>query len=462
MNTHLLIAAIRARYRLFLFIFVTTVLVATIVSLLLPKTYIAEVSMLVNNRVDQSMSNAMEIPAQERIGYIQTQVEIISSPKVAHRVVQDLGLEKRPEAFVAVGEDFEGASFLADRMATTLLNRLKVSTSQSSVINIAFPSLDPMFSAQLANAFAKAYMDIALELRVEPSRKTADWFDEQITTLRDSLNQALANLAEYQKGKGIVTLDEQQLDADTFVSNQFKAGAPYKNEALRHQIQTRTMLTNEMVNSNGNFASAQRQRIRAELQQSEMKLRELGAQLGSNHPSYQKQLSITANLRTELGKWNDLTQQNTPPDSAALRNAMTAQQTRLAELREYRSQLNLLTRNVDIAQRAYETAMQRAVEKKVESRASLSNISILNDASIPFIPARPRILLNIALSAVVGTLLGLCAIYLMEMFDRRVRMAGDLENEWNMPLLAELNGWQATPGRLINDPGPTKFLPNHA
>jgi succinoglycan biosynthesis transport protein ExoP len=462
MKTHLLLAAIRARYRLFLFICGTTVMVATIVSLLLPKTYVAEVSMLVDNKADQSMSNSIDAPVRERIGYMQTQVDIISSPKVAQKVVRDLKLESHPEAFAAVGEDFAGANWLADRMSTTLLNRLKVSTSQSSVINIAFPSLDPKFSAQIANAFAKAYRDTALELRVEPSKKTAAWFDEQITNLRNNLDQALARLANYQKDKGIVTLDEQQLDADNFVTSQHKEGSPYSSPVLRQQMLARSMLANERGNLNGNFTSAQNQRIRAELQQSETKLRELGAQLGSNHPSYQRQLSTTMNLRAELSRSSEQASQSSPRTEAAFRNAMTAQQARLAEIRDYRNQSNVLIREVDIAQKAYETAMQRAVEKKVESRASLSNVSILNAATVPFIPARPRVLLNIALSVIVGTLLGLSTIYLMEMFDRRIRNLGDLENEWNVPLLAELNNWQADRARLINGPDPIKFLPNHA
>lgn len=461
MNAQLLLAAIRARYRLFLFICGTTIIVTTVVSLLLPKTYIAEVSMLVDNKADQSMSNSIDLPVRERIGYMQTQVDIISSPKVAQKVIHDLKLESHPEAFAAVGEDFVGANWLADRMASTLLNRLKVSTSQSSVINIAFPSLDPKFSAKIANAFANAYMDTALELRVEPSKKTAAWFDEQIKNLKNNLDQALARLANYQKGKGIVTLDEQQLDANNFVSSQYKEGSLYNNPVLRQQMLARSLQANDQANSNNNYANAQNQRIRTELQQSEAKLRELSAQLGSNHPSYQRQLATTMSLRAELGRSSEQALQNNPRSEAAFRNAVTAQQARLAEIREYRNQSNVLVREVEIAQKAYETAMQRAVEKKVESRASLSNVSILNAATVPFIPARPRVLLNIALSVIVGTLLGLSTIYLLEMFDRRVRARDDMDNEWNVPLLAELNNWQANQGHLLNGPTPVKFLPNH-
>ncbi len=46
------------------------------------------------------------------------------------------------------------------------------------------------------------------------------------------------------------------------------------------------------------------------------------------------------------------------------------------------------------------------MDKKVESRASLSNVSVLNAAAVPFKPARPRIALNIGLSAIIGALLG--------------------------------------------------------
>jgi capsular polysaccharide biosynthesis protein len=116
-------------------------------------------------------------------------------------------------------------------------------------------------------------------------------------------------------------------------------------------------------------------------------------------------------------------------------------------------------REAEIAEKAYETAMQRAVSARVDSRANLTNISVLNPAVAPIKPIRPRLAMNLALALVVGTLLGLTTIYLMEMFDRRVRSTNDLENALNIPYLGEFNAWQPQAGRLLGPPHLMQTLP---
>jgi chain length determinant protein EpsF len=452
MNNHLFLSALRARYRVLLFVLGLTVLVAIAVSLLLPKTYVATAAMLVDNKTEQSMSNSVETNVRERTGYMQTQIDLINSQKVAHKVVSELGLILNPEARSALEEAFDADDAIEDRLAESLLKRLKIDTSQSSVINIAFSSNNAGFSALVANAFAKAYMDTALELRVEPSRQTAVWFDEQIKGLRNNLEQALARLTDYQKEKGIVTLDERQ-DADSSLTNQSRAfnGLGRQQTVLR---QAEATSGDPFIN----YAGLRHQKVKAELARAEERLHELEMRLGSSHPSYQRQLSVTESLRFEASKTAGSVVQQRQQHDAELRDARTAQEARVVQLRQYRNQVGVLMRDVEISQKAYEIAMQRSVDKRVESRASLTNVSLLNPAAVPFKAARPRIGVNIALSVIVGLLLGLCIIYLQEMFDRRVRSYGDLENEWQVPLLAELNASHPAQARLSRISGSVPVL----
>jgi uncharacterized protein involved in exopolysaccharide biosynthesis len=66
----------------------------------------------------------------------------------------------------------------------------------------------------VANAFAQAYIETNIELRVDPARQYAAWFDERLKTLRDNLEQAQARLSAYQQEKGIVATDER-VDQET-------------------------------------------------------------------------------------------------------------------------------------------------------------------------------------------------------------------------------------------------------
>jgi uncharacterized protein involved in exopolysaccharide biosynthesis len=208
------------------------------------------------------------------------------------------------------------------------------------------------------------------------------------------------------------------------------------------------------------------QKLKADLLQGEARLQELSMQYGSNYPQYQRQLSenrslgrkLDAEMRKVVAGIASSVRQSRQRE-ADLMNAMAAQRARLLELKENRNEFTVLRRNVESAERAYDTAMQRGVVSQVESRASQTNVTVLNPAVVPSKPFQPKISLNIALSVVIGTMLGIAIVMLMEMFDRRVRLRSDLDLD--VPLLAVLNTWQPAQGRLLGGPsGADRALPN--
>lgn len=460
MNPELLYSALRARFRVLLFVLAGTVLVTLLVSLVMPKTYVATATLLVNSNDDQFMSKSGNERASERIGfehagYMQTQVDIITNDKIARKVVGDLQLAEVPELRADFDDATNGNGTIEDWLAAGLLKKLKVDVSQSNVIRIQFPSSDAHRAAQVANAFAKAYMDTVLELRVAPSRQTAAWFDEQLKGLRGNLEQAHGRLMSYQKEKGIASLDER-FDIESL------ALSDLATQVVRAQAQRAGALPAESA-SGTRAKLGNHEAIRAELRRAEAKLVDVSAQYGINHPSYQRQLSEVQYLRDALNadaanSSGNVAQLNKRRE-AALRSALATQQQRVMELKQDRNRLAVLTRDVEIAQRSYDIAMQRAVDKRVESHANLTNVTILSAAGVPFAPIRPHIALNVGLSLVIGLMLGLCVIYLMEMFDHRVRSLDDLKNEFSIPVLAELSAWQPAPAHLLGQQRVVPILP---
>ncbi len=133
MNLNLFLSALRARFGVFALVLAATVLAATVVSLLLPKSYKATASVLVDatNRDEQSLSNVF-VPPRERIGYMQTQMDIITSARVARKVVQDLKLAESPASREAFEKEAGGTGPIENWLAENLLRRLKVETSPIS------------------------------------------------------------------------------------------------------------------------------------------------------------------------------------------------------------------------------------------------------------------------------------------------------------------------------------------
>ena len=465
MNPNLFLSALRARFGVFAVAFTATVLVATLVSLLLPRTYRATTSLVVDTKEEQSLSSALLTPERERIAYIQTQVDIITSEKVARLVVRDLKLAENPTAREMFEKKEGGRGSIEDWLAAILLEWLKVETSQSSIIQVSFNYGDPKVAADVANAFAKAYIETVLELRVEPTRQAAVWFDEQVKTLRANLEATQARLSAYQKREGIVATDER-LDVElarlTDLSTQLVKVQDQAFDLQSREQQTGGTPAQQValerlpdVTSNPHV-----QKLTAELLNGEARLQELAAQYGVNYPLYQRQLAenrarrqkLDAEMRNVLAGIGNARHQS-EQRAAELKKAIAAQRARLLELRDNRGELAVLTRDAETAQKAYESAMQRFVVSQVESRASQTHVSVLNPATAPRKPYRPKVALNIALSMVVGTMLGIGIVILLEMSDRRVRSRVDLDVAPAVPVLGVLNAWKPSERLLLGGPG---------
>lgn len=472
MNLYQFLSALRARVSLFAFLLLVTVLVATLVSLLLPKIYTATVSLLLDAKEEQSLSTALRplVSSQERASYLQTQLDIITSEKVARRVVDDLKLAQRAVSANALEDVAKHGGSIEDKLVEVLMQDLKVDTSQSSVIRLSFSSQEARYSAEVANAFAKAYIDTMLELRVEPAQKAAAWFDEQLKSLRANLEDAQAKLTDYHQRRGIVAADER-LDVES------TRLAGLSDQVVRAQEQTfewksREEQARESLGQGGSPANLPEvmdnpfiQRLKQDVMQGETKLRELSTHYGPNYPQYQRQVEENESLREKLdaemkrlvaGIQSSARQSR--QREAGSRRAMAAQSARVLGLKENRNELTVLRRNVESAERAYDTAMQRSVVSLVDSRANQTNVMVLNPAGVPRKHSSPKIPLNIALSVVVGTILGIVMVMLLEALDRRVRSRSDLELD--VPLLAVLNQPRPAGRRLGLPDRSRRALPN--
>src|SRR5258706_3177228 len=208
MDLNQFMLALRARRKAFYAVLAATVLVALAVALIVPKNFVASSTVLIDARDEQTLSAAERLSPRERTGYLQTQVELIQSGRVAKRVVRDLKIAQMPGVREEFERDTGGNGTLEDWAAGNLQKKLKIDAT-SNIVTVSFSSPNAKYSADVANGFAKAYLDTALELRTEPSREAAAWFEEQLKGLRVNVSQSQAKLTAYQKDKGINPGDER-------------------------------------------------------------------------------------------------------------------------------------------------------------------------------------------------------------------------------------------------------------
>jgi succinoglycan biosynthesis transport protein ExoP len=434
---------LRARWKVALFAFVLTVATTVTVSLLLPKQYTASAAVVVDVKSPDPVSGLM-LQGMMAPGYMATQVDIINSDRVAQAVVKNLRMESSPAIQAQWQEATQGQGQLRDWLATLLQKNLDVKPSrESNVISINYSGANPEFAAAVANAFAQAYMDVNLDLRVAPARQFATFFEEQTKTARGKLEAAQQALSDYQQANGITSADER-MDFETAklneTSSQLTGVQALTTDSQSKRQSTKADTIAEVMQSpliNG---------LKADIARLEAKLIETSGNLGKNHPQILRAEAELATLKAQLDAETrkitasiDTTYQVGKQREAQLQGALATQKARVLLLNKQRDELNVLRRDIESAQRAFEIVSQRASQTNIESQANQTNIAVLNPASPPPDPSKPRVLINVLVSIVLGTLLGIGLALVLELMNRKVRSTDDLVEALELPVLGAIS-----------------------
>jgi polysaccharide biosynthesis transport protein len=423
---------LRARAWLMALVMLLTAGATLGVSLLLPRQYTATASVVIDFKPDPI--TAAVYGASPPPAVMATQVDIITSERVALKVVRTLRLNENANIRSQWLSETGGAGTLEQWLVQQFQKNLEVLPArESSVLRVTYRSPDPRYAAVLANAFVAAYTATALELRVNPAKEYAQFFDAQVKSLRDAYEEAQNKLSAFQKRNGIIATDER-LDVETSrlteLSSQVVALQAISAESRSRQMQASAGDGDRMQEVIANPLVAG---LRADVGRLEAKLQELDARLGDKHPQVIETKANLASLKSRLeletrrvtssvAVTNSINQER----EGQIRASLEAQRDKVLRMKAVRDEGLVLQRDVETAQRAFEAVQARLSQTNLESRTTQSNINVLTEATPPVDPSSPRILLNTALSLVFGVILAAAAALLLELLDRRVRTVEDL------------------------------------
>lgn len=435
MNIGQLLRILWARRRLVLGVMIGAVALAALAKLILPPTYVASTSIVIDTKGIDPVTGAAT-PTQS--SPLTTQIDVITSRAVALKVVDELKL---------VPGEGEEANNERIGKAYQLLGALEVKpASQSNVLRIRFEDSDPEFAAAVANAFADSYVRTSVELRLDPARRQNVWFEEQLKSLRDQVEERRQKLSAYQRLHGIIATDER-LDVENSrlndLSRQLVEAQRVSQEAQARQKQAgQSSNLNELpeIMSNGLLQS-----LKAELVRAEARLAELSERYDRNHPQYMSanaevralRNKIAAEIGSATGSINQSVQLS-GRQVGNLQQAFDEQKDRILELKRQRDEVSVLSREVDTAQGAYDAVLQRASQVRLESQLDQTSVAILDRAAVPGRPAPPGLIVSIVLAAIFGAMLGAALAVLLEMLDRRIRVGDELTRLAGLEVLAEV------------------------
>ncbi|KAB7764051.1 polysaccharide biosynthesis protein GumC [Xanthomonas maliensis] len=428
---------------LIVMIVVGTVLLALIVTLLMPVKYRATSTLQIErdslNVVN--VENLMPVESPQDRDFYQTQYQLLQSRSLARAVIREAKLDQEP-AFKQVVDDAladaaeknpEAGKSLSSRQAIveraltdTLLAGLVIEPILNSrLVYVNYDSPDPALSAKIANAYSHEFIVSTQQRRLKASSFATKYLGERLAQLRSKVEESEKNLVDYSTDQQIVSVgeDKPSLPAQnlselnallaTAQDSRIKAEAAWRQASSGDPMSMPQVLSNPLIQN----LRGEQIRLTTEYQQ---KLSTFKPQ----YPEMQRLKSQIEESRRQInGEVVNIRQSLKAEYDAAARQEQLLND-RIAGLRNDELDLqnrsiryNMLKREVDTNRQLYDALLQRYKEIGVAGNVGANNVTIVDTADVPTSKASPKLKLNLALGFIFGVFLAL-AVALVRYFLR--------------------------------------------
>ena len=242
---------------------------------------------------------------------VTSQVQLVLSRDLAHRVIEQEKLADNPEfnggssgilgallGAIGVGRD-RSTMTQEERTLEMYYDRLNVQAIEKSrVISIAFSSANPQLAANVANAIAENYLKMQQDAKLDQTRAAGSWLAGEIEKMRAKVADAEAKVEQYRVktnmfvGSNNTPLPAQQL---TEINSQISAARGQKADLEARAQQLRDLIRSGKSIDSSDIANSdtmrrlveQRIALRAQLAEQSTtlmdqhpRIKELKAQMG--------------------------------------------------------------------------------------------------------------------------------------------------------------------------------------
>jgi capsular exopolysaccharide synthesis family protein len=460
--------------------FAIVVAIVAVYSFVATPIYQGTVELLVDNERNQTLNfsegGAALIQQKDMADYFNTQKTVIGSRMFADRVARRLQLDKN-SYFKALKEKQKN-TLMATLMATirgtfpertrqpgpfaeykfreeldpfitnVLLKNITLETEKrSNIMKIKFSATDPTVAAVMANGIAETFIEHNLDIRVKPYRDAAEWLSSRLVESKAKVGDSENLLQSYKEGKGVVSFEAkenilnqrlQEMTTQLVQTESKRQDTEIKYRQILSVIDKPDLLTTVPDIMNNLVI----QGLRNEELALRRQVSELSEKFGDKHPQLIKTNSqlemVKRNINLEARKMLSaakadyevaLSRQNT------LRRGFEEQKQEVLSLTRKAIDFNVIAGESGSNKQFYDLLLKKLQEASLSGGMSVSNIQIVDNATVPDGPIKPQRAKNMLLALLLGLFGGISAAFFIEYMDDTIKTAEDVEKAINLPLL---------------------------
>ncbi len=373
---------------------------------------------------------------------INTEVEVLRSRGLLEQVVERLDLTNDPEFNAALRERsmFSLGALLSvlrsgsdeevserrvlDSVIDVLSDKVAISNIRNSyVFRITVTTEAPRKSALIANTVAEAYIRDQISVKFEKTAQATEWLSDQVSTLRLDLENAETELKSFSSStdlispEGLFALNRQLKDLRDRKSNLTEAIAAQKAAVVN--LETVEGLSPEEKAQRANDPSLAR--LAEDIQN--------GVEGAAEAFETQYAVLLTRAQQEVLRLEAQFEAVDT--SIAELTERIETQSSELVRLQQ-------LEREAQANGLIYEAFLSRLKETTVQQGIQQADSRILSQAVVPLSPSAPKKPMILALSLILGAMVGGAAVLIREMSQNTYRVAEALERNTGLTVIGQI------------------------
>lgn len=327
--------------------------------------------------------------------------------------------------------------------------------SKTSIFTLSVISELPEMAQLLANTIANKYREARLEQKRQTIHYSVEFIDNQMSDIYLKLRDAEFELSSFKSEHKITIMEESSKDLIKAMSELEAEKIKIGLELTDYQNKSNDL--KEELNKKGYFdqtyltpmeSGYQRSPFAALLEQlsdAELRRLELLQRRKESHPEVVTIEEQIQQIKARLSDYNE----NTLTSYRIIINSLKKKRYSLNKLIEKYSikmenlpsqeaRLAELLRDKNVYEKMYSLLMDKREELRVAEFSKLQDIVIIDPAPLPLEPVFPRRNLNLLLSIIAGSLIGITIISIQEFIEKRVVSIDEFENSFNIPILTIL------------------------
>ncbi len=384
------------------------------------------------------------LPSDEE--FLQTQVRILQSDELAMQTIRSLRLFEKPEFSVRPkGAGYNAPFSPAEEVSLIgrFRGRLNVQLIRTSrLVDVRFESADPKIASDVPNELASLYIESNFRKKYESTLQAQQWMSGQLGELKGKMEKAHESLVAYERENQIYALSEGQNVTLQKLGQLNQELTIAESERIAKESQFQLIKSRRLDDLPQVSSSLYIQELQTRYQKLSDELAELRATFGPKYPKVQRLETQLLEAKAQMEKEKQQVANRTESEyqvakkrEQMLRQAVEVQKTEANVMNEKLVQHSLLKREYETNQQLYDGLLNRMKEAGVSAGMRSNNIHFVDRARPPLAPVRPNKSLNIALSLVVGVILGGVLALFNEYLDNSVKVPEEVEQLIGLPAL---------------------------